>query len=47
MCTGGEQKKAEIEKILENCSGLFMDATTGTPQYAVAGDSLKISLVVK
>ncbi|HMW27461.1 MAG TPA: PIG-L family deacetylase, partial [Ferruginibacter sp.] len=40
-----EQKKAEIEKILENCSGLFMDATTGT-QYAVAGDSLKISLVV-
>lgn len=40
-----EQKKAEIEKILENCSGLFMDATTET-QYAVAGDSLKINLVV-
>ena len=40
-----EQKLREIKIIIENCSGLFMDATTNT-QYAVQGDSLKINLVV-
>lgn len=40
-----QQKQAEILKIIENCSGLFMDATTST-QFAVQGDSLKINLVV-
>jgi len=40
-----EQKLNEIKKIIQNCSGLFIDATTNT-QYAVQGDSLKINLVV-
>lgn len=40
-----DQKLSEIEKLIENCSGLFMDATTNT-QFAVQGDSLKINLVV-
>lgn len=40
-----EQKQNEITKLIENCSGLFMDATTNT-QFAVQGDSLKINLVV-
>ena len=40
-----DQKLGEIEKIIESCSGLFMDATTNT-QFAVQGDSLKINLVV-
>ena len=40
-----EQKLNDLKKIIESCSGLFMDATTNT-QYAVQGDSLKINLVV-
>ncbi len=40
-----EQKLSEIKKIIENCSGLFMEATANT-QYAVQGDSLKITLTV-
>ena len=40
-----EQKLNEIKKIIENCSGLFIEATTNT-QYAVAGDSLKINMVI-
>lgn len=40
-----EQKLNEIKRIIENSSGLFMDATTST-QYAVQGDSLRINLVV-
>ncbi len=40
-----EQKLNEVKKIIENSSGLFMEATTNT-QYAVQGDSLKINLVV-
>ena len=37
-----EQKQNEITKLLEYCSGLFMEATAGS-QYAVQGDSLKIT----
>ncbi|MEI9959141.1 MAG: PIG-L family deacetylase [Ferruginibacter sp.] len=40
-----EQKLNAVKDIIQNCSGLFMDATTST-QYAVQGDSLKINLVV-
>lgn len=39
------QKLADIKHLIEQCSGLFMDATTNT-QFAVQGDSLKINLVV-
>ncbi len=38
-----EKKQTEIKKIIENCSGLFMEATANT-QYAVQGDSLKVTL---
>ena len=40
-----EQKLPEIKKIIENCSGLFMEAVANT-QYAVQGDSLKVTLNV-
>lgn len=40
-----EQKLNAIKDLIQNCSGLFLDATTNT-QYAVQGDSLKINLVV-
>src|SRR6185295_17575296 len=40
-----EQKLKAIADLIENSSGLFLDATTNT-QYAVQGDSLKINLVV-
>ena len=40
-----DQKQAEIKKIIENCSGLFMEAVAGT-QYAVQGDSLKLTFTV-
>ncbi|MBK8521395.1 MAG: PIG-L family deacetylase [Chitinophagaceae bacterium] len=40
-----EQKLHAVKEIIQNCSGLFMDATTNT-QYAIPGDSLKINLVV-
>lgn len=39
------KKLGEIKELVQNCSGLFMDATT-TNQFAVPGDSLKINLVV-
>ncbi|MES2847951.1 MAG: PIG-L family deacetylase [Bacteroidota bacterium] len=39
-----QQKLKELNNLIENCSGLFMEATTNT-QYAVHGDSLKINLV--
>ena len=39
------KKMDEVKDLIQNCSGLFMDATTNT-QYAVQGDSLKINLVV-
>jgi LmbE family N-acetylglucosaminyl deacetylase len=40
-----EKKLSEIKKIIENCSGLFMEAVAGT-QYAVQGDSLKVTVTV-
>jgi LmbE family N-acetylglucosaminyl deacetylase len=40
-----EKKLLEIKKIIENCSGLFMEAVANT-QYAVQGDSLKVTLTV-
>ena len=39
------QKLKDIKDLIQNCSGLFMDATT-VSQFAVQGDSLKINLVV-
>jgi hypothetical protein len=39
------KKMEEVKDLIQNCSGLFMEATTAT-QYAVQGDSLKINLVV-
>lgn len=39
------KKLNEIKELIQNCSGLFMEATT-TTQYATQGDSLKINLVV-
>jgi len=40
-----EQKLNEIKKIIENASGLFMEAVANT-QYAVQGDSIKVTLTV-
>jgi LmbE family N-acetylglucosaminyl deacetylase len=40
-----DQKLKTVKELIQNCSGLFIDATTNT-QYAVQGDSLKINLVV-
>jgi len=40
-----QQKLAEIKKIIENCSGIFMEATANS-QYAVQGDTLKVTLTV-
>ena len=40
-----EQKLNVVRDLIQNCSGLFIEATTNT-QYAVQGDSLKINLVV-
>ncbi len=39
------QKLAEIKRLIENCSGLFMEAVANT-QYAVQGDSMKVTLTV-
>jgi LmbE family N-acetylglucosaminyl deacetylase len=38
-----EQKQNDVKKLLEYCSGLFMEATAAS-QYAVQGDSLKITV---
>ncbi|MFN8252619.1 MAG: PIG-L family deacetylase [Ferruginibacter sp.] len=40
-----EQKLGEIKKLLEMCSGLFMEAVAGS-QYAVQGDTLRVTLTV-
>jgi LmbE family N-acetylglucosaminyl deacetylase len=40
-----EQKQNDIKKVLEYCSGLFMEATA-PGQYAVLGDSLKITTTI-
>jgi LmbE family N-acetylglucosaminyl deacetylase len=39
-----KQKLQQIQNIIEQCSGLFLEASTNT-QYAVIGDSLKINVV--
>ena len=38
-------KLSELKNCIEQCAGLFMEATTTTP-YAVQGDSLKLNFVV-
>lgn len=40
-----EQKLNEIKKLIEWCSGLFLEAVAGT-QYAVKGDTLKVTMTV-
>ncbi len=40
-----DQKLKAINDLIQNCSGLFIEATTNT-RYAVQGDSLKINMVV-
>ncbi len=39
------QKLKEIQNLIQECSGLFLEATTNTP-YAVQGDSLKVDLTI-
>jgi LmbE family N-acetylglucosaminyl deacetylase len=39
------QKLKEVLQCIENCSGLFLEATSNS-QYAVQGDSLKLSFAV-
>jgi LmbE family N-acetylglucosaminyl deacetylase len=40
-----EQKLKEIQELIKECSGLFLEAVTTTP-YAVQGDSLKINFTI-
>ena len=40
-----EQKLKEIQAVIENASGLFMEATAGS-QFAVQGDSVKLLVTV-
>ena len=40
-----EQKQNELTKLIENCSGLFLEATANN-QYAVIGDSLQITATI-
>ncbi len=40
-----EQKLGEIKKALQNCSGLFLEATANA-EFAVQGDSLQITTVI-
>ena len=40
-----KQKLKEIKNLIQECSGLFLEATTNT-QYAVQGDSLKINFSI-
>lgn len=40
-----QQKLGDIKKLIELCSGLFLDATAST-QYAVQGDTLKVTMTV-
>ena len=39
------QKQAETKNLIEQCTGLFMEATANS-QYAVQGDTLKVTLTV-
>lgn len=40
-----QQKLAEIKKLIELCSGLFLEASANS-EYAVQGDTLKVTLTV-
>ncbi len=40
-----EQKKEQVKKLIELCSGLHMEAIA-TTQYAVQGDTLKVTMTV-
>jgi LmbE family N-acetylglucosaminyl deacetylase len=40
-----EQKLKEIQELIKECSGLFLEAVTTAP-YAVQGDSLKINFTI-
>jgi LmbE family N-acetylglucosaminyl deacetylase len=40
-----KQKMDEVQRLVEYCSGLFMEATTGNEQ-AVSGDSIKINITI-
>ena len=40
-----EQKLKQVQNLIEECAGLFMEATTASP-YAVQGDSLKINFAI-
>ena len=40
-----QQKMKELQNVIENCSGLFLEATAGS-QYAVQGDSIKLTTTV-
>lgn len=39
------QKQTEVKRLIEQCTGLFMEATANS-QYAVQGDTLKVTLTV-
>jgi len=39
------QKQQEVQRLIEECSGLWMEATTGN-ELAVLGDSLKINISI-
>lgn len=39
------QKLQEIQQLIESCSGLFMEASTGTEQ-AVQGDSIRVNIAL-
>lgn len=40
-----KQKMEEVQRLIESCSGLFMEATTGNEQ-AVQGDSIKVNISI-
>jgi LmbE family N-acetylglucosaminyl deacetylase len=40
-----KQKMEEVQRLIESCSGLFMEATTGNEQ-AVQGDSIKVNIFI-
>lgn len=40
-----KQKMEEVQRLIENCSGLFMEATTGNEQ-AVQGDSIRVHIAI-
>ena len=40
-----EQKLAEIKKVIQNCSGIFLEATANN-EYAVQGDTMQVTTVV-